>query len=47
MCYELTDQEIYHYGQKGYLFTSLRPRGDVLRIPLTPQDHEEVNIPNK
>lgn len=40
MCYELTEREVAHYGQGGYLFTSLRPRADVLHIPLDPQDHQ-------
>jgi hypothetical protein len=25
LCYELTEREVQHYGQRGYLFSSLRP----------------------
>ena len=39
LCYKLKGTEIEHYGQKGYLFNSLRPRADMLQIPLENHDH--------
>ncbi len=44
VCYELSEKEALHYGQKGFLFTSLRPRADLLQIPFDKNDHSEVII---